>query len=219
MIAFAGGKSANLKPLGKAFRVGSQCDPYVKDAFGPRYTCHPHGWGMGFYDGINLHHFRTARPAWEQDIPLPTVAGENVLAMFHSRLASDPTLNTAICSHPFMAATDSQILLLAHNGGVEVDDTAASRVVNSEWALSVIAKAGGIEKALPYLKERTRPNSALNLLVLAIARDGTTPPVIHCLNYHKAESPERKAIKAASMPMSTSCTRLRSMVTCEQPSQ
>jgi predicted glutamine amidotransferase len=193
MIGFAGGKSANLDPLYQAFRAGSKCDPYVKNAFDAGYTCHPHGWGMAFHDGANLHHFRTSLPAWEQDISLPPIAGEKVLAIFHSRLASDPTLNAPICSHPFIAAADTQVLLLAHNGGVEVDDTAAERMVDSEWALAQIVKAGGIEKALPYLKERTRPNSALNLLVLAVGRDKSTPPVVHCLNYHKAETPQRQA--------------------------
>ena len=192
MIAFAGGQSVNLEPLYQAFRLGSRCDPYVKNAFGT-YACHPHGWGMALYDGSNLHHFRTARPAWQQDIPLPAIAGENVHAIFHSRLASDPTLNTPICSHPFIATTDTEVLLLAHNGGVAVDATAGPRVVDSEWALAVIVKAGGLEKALPYLKERTRPNSGLNLIVLAISRDEKAAPVIHCLNYHKAENPDRAA--------------------------
>jgi hypothetical protein len=193
MIAFAGGKSANLEPLYEAFRTGSKCDPYVKNAFDSRPTGHPHGWGLGVYDGINLHHFRTSLPAWDQNIPLPPVVGENIHALFHSRLASDPTLDLPICSHPFVAATGTEVLLFAHNGGVEVDANAPARMVDSEWALDIIVKMGSIGKALPYLKECTRSNSGLNLMILAIPRQPGAPPVIHCLNYHKAENPEREA--------------------------
>src|SRR5271165_1846755 len=183
MIAFAGGKSANLEPLHQAFRTGSRCDPYVKKAFGDEFTCHPHGWGMAFYDGRNLHHFRTSLPAWEQAVPLPPAAGETVYLILHSRLASNPALAGPICSHPFAAGSDTEWLLLAHNGSVEVDAAAPVGMVDSEWALGEIVRAGGIEAALPGLQARTRPYSALNLLVLAVARDGRVPPMIHCLNY------------------------------------
>ncbi len=198
MIAFIGGKrgkaqSAGLQTLYRAFRDGSKCDPYVKDAFGPASTCHPHGWGFVLYDGGRLHHYRSSLPAWQEDVPLPPVKGRNVYAIFHSRLASDPTLNSPICSHPFLAATDKEVLLLAHNGAVNPPHPPASRVVDSEWALAVMAKAGRIEKALPELKKRTRPNSALNLLVLAIPRDGKNPPAIHCLNFYKTDEPGRVA--------------------------
>jgi hypothetical protein len=74
---------------------------------------------------------------------------------------------------------------LAHNGALNAPLPPASRLIDSEWALAVIAKAGGIVTALPELKEKTKPNSALNLLVLAIPRDEKTPPAIHCLNYYR----------------------------------
>src|ERR1039458_2663022 len=198
MIGFVGGKrgdaqSAGLHNIYRAFRDGSKCDSYAKDAFGPEFTCHPHGWGFAFYDGGRLHHFRSSLPAWQEEVPLPPIQGRNVYAIFHSRLASDPTLNSPICSHPFLAATDKEVLLLAHNGEVEVADPSASLVIDSEWALAAIVRAGGIEMAVPELKERTRPNSALNLLVLAIPRDGKTPPAIHCLNFYKTDEPGRVA--------------------------
>lgn len=193
MIAFVGGRSADLQNMFRAFREGSKCDPYVKDALGTKFTCHPHGWGLGLYDSVSLHHFRSSLPVWQEDVQLPPIKGKNVYVIFHSRLASNPALHSPICSHPFIAATDKEVLLLAHNGAVEVDDPSASCVVDSEWALAAIAKAGGIEKALPQLKERTKPNSALNLLVLAIPRDEKIPPAIHCLNFYKTEEPGRVA--------------------------
>jgi predicted glutamine amidotransferase len=194
MIAFVGDGSADLQSLYRAFRAGSRCDPYLRPALGTKLACHPHGWGLGLYDGDSLHHFRSSLPVWQEEVPLPPIQGKKrVQAVFHSRYASDVTLNTAICSHPFIASTDKEILLLAHNGGVEMDDPAAARIVDSEWALSVMVKARGIEKALPFLKERTKENSALNLIVLAIPRAENAPPAIHCLNYFKTQEPGRVA--------------------------
>ena len=143
MIAFVGRGDADLHSLFAAFREGSKCDPCVAPALGPEYTCHPNGWGYAIYDGLHLHHFRSSRPVWEEEVQLPAIAGEAVYAIFHSRLASDPRLKSPICSHPFIAATDEAILLLAHNGGVEVDEPSVKGVVDSEWVLGVIARAGG----------------------------------------------------------------------------
>jgi predicted glutamine amidotransferase len=193
IIAFVGGGSADLPNLFRAFREGSNCDPYVKNAFGPQYTCHPHGWGLALYDGNGLHHVRSSKPIGEEDVSLPSLKGQNMHAIFHSRLASNPALNLPICSHPFIAATDREVLLLAHNGAVEVDDLATSHIVDSEWALEVIVKAGGINEALPHLKERTKLNSALNLVIMAIPRDNNLPPALHCLNFYKTNDPARVA--------------------------
>ena len=125
---------------------------------------------------------------------MPPIKGKNVYAIFHSRLASDPKLNSPICSHPFLAATNKEVLLFAHNGGVEVDKNTPKNIVDSEWALAVMAKAGGMAKALRKLKKRTNPNSALNLAVnspFLAARK--LRPVIHCLNYHRATDQGRVA--------------------------
>lgn len=191
MIAFVGSGSIDLRSIFAAFREGSKCDPYVKAGLGPEYTCHPHGWGLALYDGIDFHHVRSSLPVWEANPALPPMKGRVVYAIFHSRLASNPTLNSPVCSHPFIAYTNKDVLLLAHNGGVAVEDPSAAQMVDSEWALSAIAKAGGLENALPELKKRTRPNSALNLLLLTIPRDGRMTPTIHCLNYFKTAQPER----------------------------
>ena len=93
-----------------------------------------------------------------------------------------------IHSLPTQTRTSCCLLTMA---GWQVEDPSAAQMVDSEWALSVIAKAGGLENALPELKKRTRPNSALNLLLLTIPRDGRMTPAIHCLNYFKTAQPER----------------------------
>jgi hypothetical protein len=191
MIAFVGAGSTDLRGIFAAFREGSKSDPYVTTALGQEYTCHPHGWGLALYDGIDFHHVRSSLPVWEANTALPRMKGKRICAIFHSRLASNPALNSPICSHPFIAYTNKDVLLLAHNGGVEVEDPSTTRMVDSEWALSVIANAGGLEDALPQLRKQTRPNSALNLLLLTISRDGGMPATIHCLNYFKTAQPER----------------------------
>jgi hypothetical protein len=117
--------------------------------------------------------------------------GQMVRAMFHSRLAAAPALNSPISSHPFIGHTRVDVLLLAHNGRVEVENPSATLILYSEWALSVITEAGGLEDALPQLKNGTRLNSALNLLLLTIPRDERMTPTIQCLNYFKTEQPGR----------------------------
>ena len=190
MLAFVGEASTDLTGLFAAFRHGSEHDPYVKAALG-NYTCHPHGWGYVLYDGTDLRHFRSAAPVWQEKVELPRMKGKHAYAIFHSRLASDETLNTPICSHPFVTATDQEVLFLAHNGGVKIEDDCAGRIVDSEWALSLIAKAGGIKNALQHLKQLTQ--SALNLLLLRLPRDGSHAPSIECLNFYKSSQPERIA--------------------------
>ncbi len=190
MLAFVGNGSTDLTALFSGFRQGSRHDPYVQPALG-NYTCHPHGWGYALYDGTNLHHFRSSAPVWEEKVKLPRTKGKNLCAMFHSRLASDEALNTPICSHPFITSTNEEVLVLAHNGGVRVEDDSAAKVVDSEWALSVIAKSRCIDEALQRLRGLTK--TALNLILLRIPRDGNQPPTIHCLNFYKSKQPEKIA--------------------------
>lgn len=190
MIAFVGKDDSALESLYSVFRHGSQCDPLATAAFPSKPTCHPNGWGYALYDGVNLHHYRSSRPVWEEAVSLPRLKGRGVFAVLHSRLASDPTLDAPGCSHPFVASTPNGILLLAHNGGVQTDPSSPKDMVDSEWALGVIA-AQGIESALPLLKHRTKPNSALNLIVLSIPRDPAKPPELHCLNFFNATAQNR----------------------------
>jgi predicted glutamine amidotransferase len=190
MLAFVGDGSADLTSLFAAFQKGSQQDPYIHSALG-KYTCHPHGWGYARYDGTDLQHFRSSAAAWQEKLELPRRKGRSVYAVFHARLASDETLNTPICSHPFITATDKEVLLLAHNGSVQVEDASAGRIVDSEWALSVIARTARIEDALQRLKRLTP--SALNLLLLRIPREASQPASLHCLNFFRSDQPAKIA--------------------------
>lgn len=194
IIAYVGPGSNDLQDLFNAFRNGSQCDPYVGPICGNKYTGHPNGWGYAFYDSKSLRHYRSAMPVWDDTFALPPTTGDRVQAVWHSRLASDPSLDLPICSHPFIAAANDEIVLLAHNGGVNVPDpTLGKLVVDSEWALAEIVRKGSLEQALGELKKQTKPNSALNLVVMTIPRDKSATPQVQCLNYYKSEDPARIA--------------------------
>jgi len=193
IIAYVGPGSHDLQRLFDAFRNGSQCDPYVGPICGNKYSGHPNGWGYAFYDSKSLRHYRSAMPVWDDTFALPPVTGEMVQAVWHSRLASDPSLDLPICSHPFIAATNDEIILFAHNGGVNKPDTMGKLVVDSEWALAEIVRRGSLEQALEELKKQTKPNSGLNLVVMTIPRDKTIAPQVQCLNYFKSEDPARIA--------------------------
>lgn len=186
MIAYVGPSSEQFEEIFRVFRAGSKCDPLVGRALGPANTCHPDGWGFAIHDGGRLHHYRSSSPVWEDDISLPPLKGKTVCAILHSRFASNPALQSPICSHPFIAATDDHVLLLAHNGSIAIDDPSKNNSVDTEWALSVIAD-DGFEAALPRLKQQTRPNSALNLILMRIPRAQNRAPVIRGLNYYKTE--------------------------------
>jgi predicted glutamine amidotransferase len=194
IIAYVGPGSHDLQRLFDAFRYGSQCDPYVGPICGNKYSGHPNGWGYAFYDSQSLRHYRSAMPVWDDTFALPPVTGQTVQAVWHSRLASDPSLDLPICSHPFIAAANDGIVLFAHNGGVNVaDPTVGKLVVDSEWALAEIVRRGSLEQALEELKKQTKPNSALNLVVMTIPRDKTAVPKVQGLNYYKSEDPARIA--------------------------
>jgi len=148
---------------------------------------HCHGWGYVIHAANGLFHYRTAKSIYEDDALLPRLEGE-IRAIFHGRFASDPTLAGPIFSHPFVASTDREILFLAHNGSVQPDHL-PERKVDSEWALDQIVQAGGLEQALPKLKESTL--SALNILVLSIQRSAGTTATLRGLNYFKSQEPPK----------------------------
>jgi predicted glutamine amidotransferase len=190
MIGYIGRSEVDVQNLNIAFTTGSKCDPYLQPA-GFNCASHSHGHGYVIFDSdTGLHHYRSGRPVYEDEAPLPGIKGE-VHAIFHSRLASDPKLSGHLFSHPFVAATERELIFFAHNGGVE-SDTLPERMVDSEWALQQIVASGSIEGALPLLKRRTRKNSALNLLLMVVPRAEGAKPAIYYLNHHATDNPARQ---------------------------
>jgi predicted glutamine amidotransferase len=161
-------------------------DPTLS-AVAPGCSAHCHGWGYVIHADNGLFHYRTARSIYQDETALPKWEG-HIRAIFHGRYASKPELAGPIFSHPFVAADDTRTIYFAHNGGIEVRGL-PERKVDSEWALEQIIGKGGIERALPLLKEHTK--SALNLLVLTIGREKETPALLNYFHYFKPKEPEK----------------------------
>jgi glutamine amidotransferase len=188
MFGYAGQSEADVRELHSGLKRACADDPTLSGVVAG-CSRHGHGWGYVIHAANGLFHYRTAKSIYEDDAPLPGLNGE-IRAIFHGRFASDPTLAGPIFSHPFVASTDREILFLAHNGSVQPDHL-PERKVDSEWALEQIIQAGGLDQALPKLKDRTL--SALNLLVLSIQRKAGAPAKLRGLNYFKSQEPPKVA--------------------------
>ena len=173
-----------MHELYAALKCACAEDPSLA-AVAPGCSAHCHGWGYVIHADNGLFHYRTARSIYQDDIALPKMEG-HIRAIFHGRYASKPELAGAIFSHPFVATDDARTIFFAHNGGLEVPGLPV-RKVDSEWALEQIMAQGGIEPALPLLKEHTK--SALNILVLTIGREKGTPAVLNYFHYFKPTEP------------------------------
>jgi glutamine amidotransferase len=178
MFGYAGRSETDVRELHAGLKRACDNDPTLS-GIAPGCSRHCHGWGYVIRAANGLFHYRTATSIYEDDASLPRLAGE-IRAIFHGRFASNETLAGDIFSHPFVAATGREIIFLAHNGGLQPDDL-PERMVDTEWALEQIIQAGGLDQALPTLKQHTK--SALNLLVLSIGRNNGTPAVLRGLNY------------------------------------
>jgi predicted glutamine amidotransferase len=188
MFGYAGKSESDVRELHSGLKRACANDPTLS-GIAPGCSRHSHGWGYVIHAANGLFHYRTARSIYDDDAPLPKLEGE-IRAIFHGRFASDPTLEGPIFSHPFVAATENEIVFLAHNGSVEPVHLPKGNV-DSEWVLGEINRAGAIEPALQRLKERTL--SALNLLVLSIQRSAGTPATLHGLNFFKSQDASKVA--------------------------
>jgi len=189
MFGYAGNSESDVRELHAGLKRACENDPTLT-GIAAGCSRHCHGWGYVIHAANGLFHYRTAKSIYQDDAPLPKLQGD-IRAIFHGRFASDEALVADVFSHPFVASTEKEILFLAHNGGVEPDHLPA-RKVDSEWVLDQIVQDGGMDQALPKLKKHTK--SALNLLVLSIARSSGTPSTLRGLNYYlKSQEEPKKA--------------------------
>lgn len=184
MFGYAGKSQQDLYALYSGFKAACANDPTLQ-AVAPGCSRHCHGWGYVVHAENGLFHYRSARPVYEDSVVLPELHGQ-IRAIFHGRYASNEKLLGHIFSHPFVAATNEEVIFLAHNGGVSPENE-LERSVDSEWVLDEIGRGGGADKVLPKLKERTR--SALNLLVLKVGRAVGTPVSLDYFNFFKPKEP------------------------------
>jgi predicted glutamine amidotransferase len=201
MFGYCGKSEADVHALYSGLKRACSNDPTLK-AVAEGCSRHCHGWGYVIHADNGLFHYRTSRSIYDDDIVLPKLQGQ-IRAIFHGRYASNPDLAGHIFSHPFMTASGSEVIFLAHNGGVTPDRT-LDRTVDSEWALEEITHHADIAAALPKLKDHTR--SALNLLTLRIGRAKGTPASLQYFHYFKPKEPDKAAyykLFVGSMPGGT----------------
>jgi predicted glutamine amidotransferase len=178
MFGYAGTRASDVQALHSGLKRACENDPTLA-GIAPNCSTHSHGWGYVVRASNGLFHYRTAKPIYHDDTPLPKFEGD-ILAIFHGRYTMNPAMVGDIFSHPFVASMEREILYFAHNGGMQPDHL-PERKVDSEWALEQIVQAGGLAEALPRLKKYTA--SALNLLVLSIARCKGNPATLRALNF------------------------------------
>ena len=188
MFGYCGKLEADVHALYAGLKRACAHDPTLT-AVAEGCSRHCHGWGYVIHAENGLFHYRTARSIYEDEVVLPKLEGE-IRAIFHGRFASNPDLTGHIFSHPFMTANDTEILFLAHNGGIQPDHLPA-RTVDSEWVLQELGGPGGMAKALPRLKEQTK--SALNLLTLSVGRGRGTPASLQYFHFFKPKAPDKSA--------------------------
>jgi len=179
MFGYAGRREADVRELFAGLKRACAHDPTLTGIVAG-CSRHSHGWGYVIHAANGLFHYRSSRSIYEDDAALPKMEGE-IRAIFHGRFATNQELMAHIFCHPFVTATDRELIYLAHNGSVS-PTVATERKVDSEWALDVIADSG-LEAALPRLKEQTV--SALNLLVLTAPRAAGAAPALRGLNFFK----------------------------------
>ncbi len=184
MFGYSGTRESDVHELHAALKCACADDPSLS-AVAPGCSAHCHGWGYVIQAENGLFHYRTARSIYQDEIALPKLEG-HIRAIFHGRYASKPELAGPIFSHPFMVTDNSRTIFFAHNGGLEVPGL-PERKVDSEWALEQIIAMGGIERALPSLKEHTK--SALNLLILTIGRQKESAALLNYFHYFKPKEP------------------------------
>lgn len=188
MFGYHGNSEADVHALFAGLKRACANDPSLK-AVAEGCSRHCHGWGYVIHAENGLFHYRTERSIYDDNVVLPRLEGR-IRGIFHGRHASNPELMGHIFSHPFLATTDRDAIYFAHNGGINADRP-LDRVVDSEWALAEITKAGSVAAALPKLKEHTR--SALNLLTLTISRASGTPATLEYFHYFKPKEADKVA--------------------------
>lgn len=191
MFGYVGRSAGELENLYASLRGACQSDECLLAAYPERAAkSHEHGWGYVIRAANGLFHYRSGSAIYHDRHPLPALDGE-ICAIFHGRFTTGNIVGDPIFSHPFVAATDTAVYFMAHNGGLTNDvGKAVPDKVDSEWALDQIASRGGIASALPLMKEKT--GSSLNLLLMSIDRK-QRQATIHYLNYYKKDGGKKDA--------------------------
>lgn len=198
MFAYRGNSEQDVRELLDALVQASKKDLRRKDQ-----GSHNDGWGYVIKASNGLFYYRTEHMIPDNPV-IPKLDGD-IYAIFHTRKGSNPegSKPSPIFSHPYMTATDNEIIFLAHNGALK---GSRGRRIDSELVLESISK-NGLENAIPIMKIETK--SALNLLVMKIERSNSNT-TINYLNYYTDKAASnyydiyKKAMKGGKAVFSSS---------------
>ncbi len=174
MFAYAGDSRKDLQLLVSALRKAAEKDT-TAERVPLKEIVHPDGWGFALYSNRGMAYYRSDQPIFKENVILPPTDGK-VYAIFHARKASKGNPVKTRFSHPFFGTTENSFIFLAHNGSLDKERLARTLgltgdAIDSELALKY-AMQKGLAATSNDLEDYTKMNSALNLLVLEIRKDG-----------------------------------------------
>jgi len=172
MFGYVGDSRKDLERLVEALCMSAKKDT-VAASLGMD-TVHADGWGYALYSDSGLSVRKSRRPVFEDDVDLPPTDGR-IYAIFHARMATDKKMVESRFSHPYCGDDESSFVFLAHNGSVDKGRLQqkvgfSGRATDSELAMKYLLRFG-LGRA-SELERYTTPNSALNLMVLSVGRNG-----------------------------------------------
>lgn len=181
MFGYIGDSREEIALLFRALQESARTDPL----FPPPNNSHRDGWGFTLYSEKNFFYQRFVTPVFdESNDVIPDFSGK-AFTIFHARaLPEGELVGDVRYQHPFFAENNNESLFLSHNGGLKKDLLAkkleqpiqASHMVDSEVGLRYIIQEVNTGRTLKLatgkLETFTGDNSALNLLILRVPRNG-----------------------------------------------
>lgn len=169
MFAYVGRSSKDIEQLANALSKSAKSDTKTRTGIS-----HKDGWGYSIFSDRGIDYYTSPNPIYNEKIKLPLVEGQ-IFAIFHARKATDQSSVKKKFSHPLLGLTEDSQVFFAHNGSVETNYLkkaldVGGEMIDSELALRYVLK-NGLEST-KNLEEHTTMNSALNLLILKVKRDG-----------------------------------------------
>jgi len=197
MFGYSGCARNDLLKLFSALKKSAREDELAPD---PINNQHRNGWGMVLFSESDFFYHRSTDPIFQETEEVIPYFSGTAYAIFHAREAKTLIGNTTF-SHPFHAENEDGTTFLAHNGVLQHNDLASKldppvqskeKIVDSELGLKYILqnRKNGLEAATKSLEGFTKPNRALNLLILEAPRNGK--PELFVKHFYKRDSNDKQ---------------------------
>lgn len=182
LVGYIGDSRQDLEKLAEGLKKSAENDTIGN-------VVHGDGWGYAIHSELGISFYKTKEPIFKDSKPLPPTSGR-IHAIIHARRASPDMAVKERFSHPFLAETQDSYVFLAHNGALNEKELRGvlnfeGEACDSELGLRYLVR-NGFTTAVAELEKYVKENSALNLLVLQIGKDGGTEVFVNHY-YRKAE--------------------------------